>query len=175
MTGTETRKQPAAGTDRRIEAAARALANEAAPESQREHWGTQTEWIKDIYRRRAALALAAADAVERGPESAADDHQIPAVTAGPAAEHPAETLFPWPSLRPDTKTIPEHLRSRLAVRLNTSGAAGRYPHEGDCGGTRCEYCSCCVHSVGTLGCLTSTAPAGMACPDSGCGCVGTGS
>ena len=129
MTGIETGNHPATRSELRIEAAARALAIEAVPETENEHWEDRTQWFKDIYRRRAALALAAADEVDA-----------------------LSTAAPGGSSR-------------------TVSAGGDC--DGDCRGSRCSYCGCCIHTIDAGHCRTSAAPAGMRCPDSGCGCEGT--
>ena len=45
-------------------------------------------------------------------------------------------------------------------------------HVGDCGGTFCDYCGCCVHGQYEGGCKAAEAPAGMTCPEPYCGCEG---
>lgn len=45
-------------------------------------------------------------------------------------------------------------------------------HGGDCGGTWCEWCGCCMHGDDSKGCRIADAPIGVACPGSGCGCEG---
>lgn len=37
----------------------------------------------------------------------------------------------------------------------------------------CDFCGCCAHGKqDAKGCKTSTAPAGMSCPNGDCGCTG---
>lgn len=47
-------------------------------------------------------------------------------------------------------------------------------HGGDCDGTWCEYCGCCMHGEATdgMGCRAADAPSGMRCCGSECDCEG---
>lgn len=183
MTG----KQPATGNEQRIEAAARALANEAAPESHLEHWGTQPEYLKDKFRRRAALALAAADAVDvmrRGGLNPGEIWQegresLAADMLRPVDEFGRRSATPNPYLETGTAPIQEALdlglepAARPAAITPAAAAPKDVNCDGYCRGSVCSYCGCCMHSADPGNCRTSSAPAGMRCPESGCGCEGT--
>lgn len=47
----------------------------------------------------------------------------------------------------------------------------QYPHDdGDCHGSRCDACGCCMHS--TSACAAWDLPQGQRCGGTACGCVG---
>lgn len=178
--------------EQRIEAAARALANEAAPESRLEYWGMQPEYLKDKFRRRAALALAAADAVdvprlEANASAQAWQEGREAVGADmlrPPDENGCRPVTPNPYLEPAAAPVQGTLdlgpkykaatATALPAAIPSAATAPANPDcDGYCRGTVCSYCGCCMHSADPSSCRTSSASVGMRCPDSGCGCEGT--
>lgn len=155
MTGAETEADT--GLAQRIEAAARALANEAAPESLREHWGTQPQWLKEKFRRRAALALAAADAVD-----------VLRAAPAPVPVQGILDLGPGTAQTEEQSPAPDRATGSQGAVAPKGGNCDGY-----CRGSVCSYCGCCLHTADPSRCRTSSAPAGMQCPESGCGCEGT--